>query len=105
MPACLQANLTFEIVGYWLLAWGVVRFIAMGIDKARAVGGEWRIPEKTLLITALAGGALGMVIGSWLFHHKTAKAGYLIFFVPILVAWLYGLRQIGFLGCVGTYLP
>ena len=105
MPACLQANLTFEIVGYWLLAWGVVGFLAMGIDKARAVGGEWRIPEKTRLIMALAGGPLGMVLGRWLFHHKTSKVEFLIILYSTAALWVYLLLRVGFLDCLSTYLP
>ncbi|RKW01594.1 MAG: DUF1294 domain-containing protein, partial [Streptococcus sp.] len=32
-----------------------------------------RIPEKTLLLSALAAGGLGALLGGRLFHHKTRK--------------------------------
>ena len=46
-------------------------FALMGIDKAKAKAGAWRIPEKTLfLVTALFGG-LGGTLGMSFFRHKT----------------------------------
>jgi len=105
MLGCLQDSLCYEVIGIWLLLTGVVGFLAMGIDKARAIGGEWRIPEMTLFIMALAGGAPGMFLGSEVFHHKTAKLSFLLVLYPIAGTWLFLLHQIGFLECLSTYLP
>ena len=91
-------------LGYWLLVTGVIGFIAMGVDKARAVGGQWRIPELTIFTIALFGGALGVGVGMILFHHKASKPGFLIIYVPILILWLAILQQEVFLGCLGTVL-
>ena len=49
MLGCLQSDLLYEAIG----------FVAMSIDKARAVCGQWRIPEATLRIP-LVGGSLGL---------------------------------------------
>ena len=61
-----------------------VLFAMMGIDKALAKRGAWRVPERTLFALALFGGALGGIIGMYLFRHKTRhtsfKAG-----LPILL--------------------
>ncbi|MBQ4610189.1 MAG: DUF1294 domain-containing protein [Clostridia bacterium] len=61
-----------------------VLFAMMGIDKALAKGGAWRVPEKTLFLLALLGGALGGIIGMYFFRHKTRhlsfKAG-----LPVLL--------------------
>ena len=47
-------------------------FALMGIDKRFAkIQGHRRIPEKTLLLTALFGGAVGSYLGMKTFHHKT----------------------------------
>ena len=104
MLSCLQTNLLYEILGYWLIITGVVGFVAMGIDKARAIGGDWRIPEATLLIVSLAGGSLGVGMGAVVFHHKTSKLSFLLLFLPVLVAWLLALQGIGILNCLGSYL-
>ena len=49
----------------YLAAINVIAFAAMGIDKAKARAGKWRIAEGTLFALAALGGALGV------FHHKT----------------------------------
>ena len=43
----------------------------MGIDKAKARAGKWRIAEGTLFALAALGGALGGTLGMRVFHHKT----------------------------------
>lgn len=60
---------------YLLLLAGVsiVTFTLWGVDKAAAVSGNWRIPERTLLGLTLLGGATGAGLGMVLFHHKTKK--------------------------------
>ena len=60
----------------WLLPGGMlgmslVCFVLMGLDKHRARKHAWRIPEKTLFLVAVLGGAVGGTIGMWCFHHKT----------------------------------
>ena len=48
----------------------------MLIDKLKAIGKVWRIPEWVLLMTAFAGGSLGSLIGMLLFRHKTKKPAF-----------------------------
>ncbi len=48
-----------------------ITFMAYGIDKKKAIAGEWRTKEKTLLGLSLAGGAIGGLLGMKLFRHKT----------------------------------
>ena len=75
---------------------GVIAFCAYGIDKYRAKHDMWRIPEKTLLLLALLGGAIGAYLGMKTFHHKTQHKKFTII-VPLLalmqlaaVFWLLG---------------
>ncbi|HKT21295.1 MAG TPA: DUF1294 domain-containing protein [Nitrososphaerales archaeon] len=105
MSGCLQVNFLYEGLGYWLLVSGVIGFLAMGVDKARATGGGWRIPEATLLAISLVGGSLGAAVGAVVFHHKTSKLGFLALFLPIVVVWLLAIQWIGFLDCLASYLP
>ncbi|HSN94088.1 MAG TPA: DUF1294 domain-containing protein [Anaerolineaceae bacterium] len=44
------------------------------IDKLKAIGRRWRIPEKTLLLPAVFGGAFGGLVGMLVFRHKTRKS-------------------------------
>jgi uncharacterized membrane protein YsdA (DUF1294 family) len=105
MLGCLQTDPLYEILGWWLLMAGVIGFMVMGIDKSRAIGGAWRIPEATLLLVSLAGGSLGVAVGGVVFHHKTSKLSFLALFLPILAVWLISLQAAGFLDCLGSYLP
>ena len=49
----------------------ILAFALMGIDKRRAVRHAWRIPEKTLFLSALLGGSIGAIAGMQLYRHKT----------------------------------
>ena len=67
-----------------LVVMNLLAFALMGIDKAKAKAGAWRIPEKTLfLVTALFGG-LGGTLGMNVFRHKT-KHWYFKFGFPALL--------------------
>ena len=53
------------------IAINVYTFCLYGIDKRRAIRGEWRIPEKKLLGFTWGMGGVGAVLGMRVFHHKT----------------------------------
>ena len=76
------------IIAVVLLVMNVLAFALMGIDKAKAKAGAWRIPEKTLfLVTALFGG-LGGTLGMNVFRHKTKHWYFKIGFPALLVIQL-----------------
>lgn len=60
-----------------LLIWigiNVTTFLMFGWDKRQSTRGRApRIPESTLLLLALFGGALGALLGQQVFRHKTKK--------------------------------
>lgn len=75
---------------YCLLLINAVPMLVMCLDKNFARRGMWRIPEAVLLGLAVCGGALGVLLGMTLFHHKTRKPKFYIS-VPLLLAaqvWL-----------------
>ena len=49
----------------WILGWNVAAFCLMGVDKWKAKHGRWRLPEKVLFLSALAGGSVGALLGLW----------------------------------------
>ena len=57
----------------------------MFIDKRRAIQRQWRIPEKTLFLSALLGGSAGSILGMYLFRHKT-KHWYFVIGMPAILA-------------------
>ena len=60
-----------KLLAAWLALVNAVGFLLMGADKRKAVRGAWRIPERTLFITALLGGTPGVIAGMRAFRHKT----------------------------------
>lgn len=79
MPAFL-----LKAILVWLAVINLIAFALMGLDKWKARRDAWRIPEKTLFLAALLGGALGGTIGMHLFHHKT-RHWYFRFGFPVLL--------------------
>ncbi len=66
----------------------ILAFLLMGLDKAKAVFGKYRISEKGLLIPGLLGGAVGMVLGMLVFRHKVKKTKFII---PAVLVFLLNL--------------
>lgn len=72
----------------YLLIVNIVAFFLMGIDKKKAQTGAWRIPEKTLFLSAILGGSVGAIAGMQLFRHKTRHRSFVIGMPLILLAWV-----------------
>ena len=72
----------------YLLIVNIVAFFLMGIDKKKAQIGAWRIPEKTLFLSAILGGGVGAIAGMQLFRHKTRHRSFVIGMPLILLAWV-----------------
>ena len=68
----------------WLAAANLLGFVLMGADKRRARKGLWRIPERTLFLSAILGGSVGTIAGMWTFRHKT-KHWYFVFGMPLIL--------------------
>ena len=66
------------LLGAYLLSINTASAYLFYHDKQQAIHHNWRIPEKTLQLSALIGGWIG---GFWAmnkFHHKTKKQEFLI---------------------------
>lgn len=72
----------------YFAAINLAAFCAMGIDKAKAKSGAWRIPEATLFLLAALGGSVGGVLGMQLFRHKTKHKLFAIGFPVLLICQL-----------------
>ena len=69
----------------WYGFTSAIDFALMGVDKWKARRDAWRIPESTLWLFALLGGALGGTLGMQVFRHKT-RHWYFRFGFPLLTA-------------------
>lgn len=72
----------------YLICINVLSFSLMGIDKKKAQHNAWRISERNLLLSALAGGSLGGMIGMEVFRHKTRHRKFTLGMPLILILQL-----------------
>ncbi len=79
----------YTLLLLYMLFINVVALIMYGVDKYKAVHSAWRISERVLLLVALIGGAMGAMIGMYLFRHKTRHARFAVLVPLFLVAQLY----------------
>ncbi len=68
----------------YLLLVNAAGFLLMHMDKAKARKKKWRIPERTLFLTALLGGSLGCLLGMYAFRHKTKHLSFTLGIPAIL---------------------
>lgn len=73
---------------YYLIIINILAFFLMGMDKKKAQTGAWRIPEKTLFLSAILGGSIGAIAGMQLFRHKTKHRTFVIGMPVILIVQL-----------------
>ena len=67
----------------------LIAFAMYGIDKRKAIKGEWRIPENALLMSAVCGGAFGAQLGMEFFHHKTKHKQFRIINAVCVGLWIF----------------
>ena len=72
----------------YLLLVNAAAFVLMLADKLKAQNGMWRIPERTLMGSALLGGSIGALMGMYLFRHKTRHPKFTVGIPAILIGQL-----------------
>ena len=75
---------TLMLIALALAALNLLSFGLMAYDKRCAKAGKWRVPEKTLFLSAILFGALGGTLGMFIFRHKTRHWYFRVFF-PLLL--------------------
>ena len=83
--ALAGATEAVDVVASWLLAINVVTFATYAYDKLISSTGRARVPERVLLVLALAGGTPGAIVGMFGLRHKTSKRRFQAKFLAILV--------------------
>jgi len=72
----------------YLLAINAAAFLTFAHDKGAARRDERRIPERTLILLALAGGAPGAFAAQQLLRHKTRKQPFRSGLPVLALMWL-----------------
>jgi len=67
-----------QYLAFYLLLINFAAFAACWADKRRARKHRWRIRERTLFGLAIAGGAVGLLMGMKTFRHKTQHKSFTI---------------------------
>ena len=60
-------------------------FLLMLVDKFKAKRNLWRIPESTLIGSAVIGGSVGALLGMYAVRHKTKHLKFTIG-IPVILA-------------------
>lgn len=82
------------ILWIYLLLINTISFALFKTDKKRARKREWRIPESTLLLVSILGGAVGGILGMNVFRHKTKKAVFVIGMPLLLIFNIFIIKLI-----------
>ena len=73
---------------WYLLLINAAAFFLMLADKRKAKNHRWRIPERTLISSAILGGSFGALAGMYLFRHKTRHLKFALGIPAILAVQL-----------------
>lgn len=63
-----------DYIYYYLLAVNILAFVLFGADKQKARRNAWRIPEKTLILSAVIGGSVGAYPGHAFFSPQNPQS-------------------------------
>ncbi len=74
-----------ELILLYLLIINAIAFLLMLVDKQKAKKNLWRIPEATLMTSALLGGSIGALIGMYTVRHKTKHLKFTLG-IPLILA-------------------
>ena len=76
--AALVLSAGVPLIVAYILGLGLITFLVFGYDKLQAIRKGRRVPEQTLLLLSLAGGALGGWAGMLVWRHKINHPSYWI---------------------------
>lgn len=95
LPAAIPKGLSRGLA-VWVAFLSLCLFFLMGADKRKAKKKRWRVPEKTLFLLALLGGAPGGWAGMAVFRHKTKHLSFKLLFPLLTILWLAALLVTAF---------
>ena len=78
----------------YVIVLSLILLILMYTDKQKAIKQQWRISEKTLFTLAIFGGAIGGVLGMYLFRHKTKQNRFAFGFSLLAAVQLFVVVQL-----------
>lgn len=82
-----------KIFLYYILLINLYGLFIMYSDKKRAIKGKYRTPERRIFVIAILLGSLGVLLGMYLFRHKTKHKKFVFGIPSILLVQLFILFQ------------
>ena len=87
-----------EPLSIYLLLMNLISFVLSYFDKRAAINHRWRIPEKTLFLSAILGGSLGLYLSMKIFRHKTKHLSFMlgvpaILMIQLIVVWFFFIKS------------
>ena len=73
----INKQLILPLLCVHLVSINFVTFITYAYDKAAAIEGKWRVPEKSLHALALIGGTPSAIFSRKILRHKTTKGKFI----------------------------
>ncbi|WP_138496465.1 DUF1294 domain-containing protein [Paenibacillus pinistramenti] len=73
-----------EALLVWFVFINLISYLIMSDDKRRARERKERIPERTLFLLAVMGGALGVLVAMYAKRHKTRHSSFVVG-IPLLL--------------------
>lgn len=67
----------------------VISFILYKADKKKAIKGQRRIPEKTLLLSSFLFGSIGGLCGMYILRHKTKHLYFVVINILSLIIHVF----------------
>ena len=70
-----------QTLKFFLIYYSVISLVSVALtvaDKSKARKGKWRIPELTLMLSGLLGGALPMFVTMKIIRHKTKHMKFML---------------------------
>jgi len=75
-----------KLLGIYIAIASLVSFIVMGFDKRMAKRHRRRVPEATLFSLAAIGGSPGILLGMYIFRHKTRHLSFRLGIPAVIIA-------------------
>ncbi len=73
--------MNFEMLTIFIIvicALNIGAFILVGVDKSKSLAESERVPEVYFFVWAVCGASLGVLLGMFVFHHKTRKLSFVL---------------------------
>ena len=94
-------NIPIGILAGLFILNSLTSFLMFGWDKYRAIKQQFRVRERTLLLSGLPLGVLGTLLGMRTFRHKTQKRKFKRWVYLVTFANLLSLVALGWLAMQG----